>query len=567
MTGAATFSAGLTGTLTGGASLNLPLAGGTVTGATTFSAPGTALAVPNNATVGGTLGVTGASSFSAGLTGTLTGGASLNLPLAGGTVTGATTFSAPGTALAVPSNATVGGTLYVSGMTTIGTAGNPLTVTPGSTTGAGVVLTNTGTGGIGINPNGSPGLIVGGKGTVTGILGTNSGFQFLPGTATIANGYTPAFYMFPIYSGNYTSGGGVFPIDINAVDGVNNTSGSGFNLMNLAVSTNASTTGSVGALYETVTINGSPAMNGVAAGGTFYVTVNTPFGAGSAFGLNPVVAIAANAGYSQSLSGQETDVAVGTGNTVANKIGMSIVSLPNDQMHGSNVDVGLTVTRGAGAVGFNNGISFGNTASGDWPIPSTGSVITTGVPSGHARATAAYGVDMSAVTFSTAAFKSPGFLVNPTGAVTTTGIDNNNTLAIGPASATAINIGNGGSTTTIAGTLAVGVTALSIPTTTYTPDGSNSDYSITLTSACTSAACTLANPSNTPIAGASGVIFVTQPASGGPASFGTWGSNYQAPGGMGSITLSTAPNAVDILRYVVKDSTHILIVPSLNFLH
>ena len=141
------------------------------------------------------------------------------------------------------------------------------------------------------------------------------------------------------------------------------------------------------------------------------------------------------------------------------------------------------------------------------------------------------------------------------------------TLALGATTATAINIGNSGSTTTIAGTLAVGVTTLSVATTTYTPDGSNNDYSIALTSACASAACTLANPSKTPVAGTDGFIFVTQPASGGAASFGTWGSDYQAPGGTTSIVLSTTANAVDVLHYVVKDSTHILVIPSLDFSH
>jgi hypothetical protein len=77
------------GALTGHASLDLPLAGGTVTGGTTFSGSGTGLAVTNNATIGGTLGVTGAATFSGGLTGALTGHASLDFPLTGGsTITG-----------------------------------------------------------------------------------------------------------------------------------------------------------------------------------------------------------------------------------------------------------------------------------------------------------------------------------------------------------------------------------------------------------------------------------------------------------------------------------------------
>ncbi|MDR3534929.1 MAG: hypothetical protein P4L71_00390 [Acetobacteraceae bacterium] len=59
-----------------------------------------------NATVGGALGVTGSATFSGGLTGTLTGHASLDLPLTGGTISGSLTTSGNTTVPAV----VVGGT-------------------------------------------------------------------------------------------------------------------------------------------------------------------------------------------------------------------------------------------------------------------------------------------------------------------------------------------------------------------------------------------------------------------------------------------------------------------------
>jgi len=68
----------------------LPLAGGTVTGATTFSAASTALTVTNNALISGTI-----------------------------TVTGATTLNGAGTGLTVTNNALVSGTLTVTGATTL----------------------------------------------------------------------------------------------------------------------------------------------------------------------------------------------------------------------------------------------------------------------------------------------------------------------------------------------------------------------------------------------------------------------------------------------------------------
>jgi hypothetical protein len=107
-------------------------------------------------------------------------------------------------------------------------------------------------------------------------------------------------------------------------------------------------------------------------------------------------------------------------------------------------------------------------------------------------------------------------------------------------------------------------TTLSISTATFTPDGSSNNYSITLVHA--SCPCTLANPSATPVAGTAGQIIVKQSATGSDT-IGTWGSQYQAPGGTSTITLSTAANAVDVLSYYVLDSTHVLLVPALNFSH
>lgn len=109
-------------------------------------------------------------------------------------------------------------------------------------------------------------------------------------------------------------------------------------------------------------------------------------------------------------------------------------------------------------------------------------------------------------------------------------------------------------------------TALTISSTTFTPNNGSNNYNILLTSACASAACTLANFSSTPPAGTAGQIRVTQPASGGPASFGTYGSTYKAAGGTASITLSTAANAVDILSYY-SDGTAVYLIPALNFSH
>lgn len=108
------------------------------------------------------------------------------------------------------------------------------------------------------------------------------------------------------------------------------------------------------------------------------------------------------------------------------------------------------------------------------------------------------------------------------------------------------------------------VTSLSISTATYTPDGSNNDYTLTLVHA--SCPCTLANPSATPVAGTAGQIVVVQSATGSDT-IGTYGSSYVASGGTASLTLSTGANAIDILSYYVIDSTHIALSLQTNFSH
>jgi len=105
---------------------------------------------------------------------------------------------------------------------------------------------------------------------------------------------------------------------------------------------------------------------------------------------------------------------------------------------------------------------------------------------------------------------------------------------------------------------------LAISTATFTPDGTSNNYTLTLVHA--SCPCTLANPSATPVAGTGGQIVVKQSATGSDT-IGTWGSQYEASGGTSTLTLSTAANAVDVLSYYVRDSTHIELSLLTNFSH
>lgn len=100
------------------------------------------------------------------------------------------------------------------------------------------------------------------------------------------------------------------------------------------------------------------------------------------------------------------------------------------------------------------------------------------------------------------------------------------------------------------------VQSLSLSSSTATPNFDNGNhFTLTLSSACP---CTLANPSTTPVAGQGGVIEIIQDGT-GSRTIGTWGSNYTAPGGTSTITLSTGANARDYVSYYVADSTHIVL--------
>jgi hypothetical protein len=107
-------------------------------------------------------------------------------------------------------------------------------------------------------------------------------------------------------------------------------------------------------------------------------------------------------------------------------------------------------------------------------------------------------------------------------------------------------------------------TTLSIATATFTPNGTSNNYALTLVHA--SCPCTLANPSVTPVAGTGGEIVINQSATGSDV-IGTWGSDYVAPGGTSTITLSAGANAQDILSFYVIDSTHIALSLLANFSH
>jgi hypothetical protein len=121
----------------------------------------------------GTTGVTqtaGTNNTTLATTAFVAAAAGLYLPLAGGTVSGATTFSAAGTALSVTNNATLGG------VTTLGSgAQNITTITPGSSAAVAIQFAQSGTAGFKFGTAADAPIAAGG-GTFNGLtvtLGTN----------------------------------------------------------------------------------------------------------------------------------------------------------------------------------------------------------------------------------------------------------------------------------------------------------------------------------------------------------------------------------------------------------
>jgi hypothetical protein len=144
---------------------------------------------------------------------------------------------------------------------------------------------------------------------------------------------------------------------------------------------------------------------------------------GNLFGINPIVEIKTGAGlHWQSLIGGEISVAAETGTGINYKVGWQVVQFNSDQVSGSGgEDAGFLLGNsvlGTPAVGWNIGYCFGSKWTW-WPIKSTGTMIGTGTSfAGGPAYTAAWGVDFNAVTFSSGAFRSPGFLVSGSGVTT-----------------------------------------------------------------------------------------------------------------------------------------------------
>lgn len=147
---------------------------------------------------------------------------------------------------------------------------------------------------------------------------------------------------------------------------------------------------------------------------------------GNLFATNHSARLKTGAGlYWNSLVGEEVDVSVQTGTSVAYKVGFKVVQWVDDAVAGTVADYAIGINNQASgtAPGWSVGFAVGS-PEGWWPIIATGTIHGTyaaTIGGGPAMA-AAWGIDYSAVTFSSGFLRSTGFLVDGAGTTTTTGM-------------------------------------------------------------------------------------------------------------------------------------------------
>lgn len=136
---------------------------------------------------------------------------------------------------------------------------------------------------------------------------------------------------------------------------------------------------------------------------------------GAVFGMNPVARLNGGATGFLNLSGIECNVEAAAGSSVYYKSGLQVVSTPLDVTQGTTYDAALSLSNMVGSTGWNHGLMF-SAANGVAPITASGTLI--GTVGSH---TVDFGLDISSYTCTTAAIRTAGFSVDPTGSITSSG--------------------------------------------------------------------------------------------------------------------------------------------------
>lgn len=327
---------------------------------------------------------------------------------------------------------------------------NYLTVTGGATSGSnGSAVLSTGGSAtnshLDLSTKGASSLVRGDRPllfSTSSSLDTLTGLRAAPTAVWFHNNYTYTAAASPVYrwsgnaSGSITSGTadwGLFSIDADTVDPTTGSGPggmSGFRIGHTLTGGKGGRTALSAGLFINGAFTSSAGGNGsFQVAGGFRATASASAGGssgagnqrGNLFGINPIALIAAGSGlYWDSVTGAEINVGAEATTGINRKTGLQIVQWSTDAVAGaSSVDTGLLfITQTGGSrVGWDVGISFGNPA-GWWPMKAAGTLIGTATSyAGGVAYEAAWGIDLSAVTFSSGFLKSTGYEVDGSGRV------------------------------------------------------------------------------------------------------------------------------------------------------
>jgi hypothetical protein len=279
--------------------------------------------------------------------------------------------------------------------------------------------------------------------TMTGNYGPANAIQYwfggVTGSCTNAGGTCAPFeYIFNNSSITKTGAGPAMTwFDIHGNAGGAGLNGAAYGL-NVDFKLNSTTGNASGSNYVAATAYAHANVNDNG-------TPGTP--ASNMLAMNEICTLESGATSWKGCSGQETDLSIRTGADVQYLYGLNIVLLSTNTVTPSVDGAALTVSSqgGAGNISsFNYAFEIGN-VQGYMPLASGGTILGCKPHTGHgvcddfnSNSTIAYGIDLSTLTFSSAAFKSTGFSVDGSGnaivrLMTTSGF----TVATLPAAGTA----------------------------------------------------------------------------------------------------------------------------------
>ncbi len=176
------------------------------------------------------------------------------------------------------------------------------------------------------------------------------------------------------------------------------------------VGTPSTTPGSGGYVGEAALTRISANLDGTAGAYSNYK--------GSTFGANSDIYLTSGATFLGLVNAEEFDVTIPSGDSTADKFGISIVKGSNDAVRGTYDDSAISINDqdNANTQGWHYGLSFGSYAH-QWAFATDSTLIMAQTRQTGASSpdVALNGIDFRNVTFGGLAFASPGFSVDPSG--------------------------------------------------------------------------------------------------------------------------------------------------------